>query len=102
MPSKQKMGETNVEGSNPKKDIETRLKRIEGQVRGLQRMVEADEPCADIMNQVAAVKAAVGQVGVLIFQTHSRQCLLDAVEAGTEESDRAIDDVVKILSRIFK
>jgi len=96
------MGDIMVEGSNPKKDIQARLKRIEGQVRGLQRMVEAEEPCADIMNQVAAVKAAIGQVGVVIFQTHSRQCLVDAVEAGTEETDRAIDDVVKILSRIFK
>jgi len=96
------MGEIIVDGPNPKKDIQARLRRIEGQVRGLQRMVEAEEPCADIMNQVAAVKAAIGQVGVMIFQTHSRQCLLDAAEAGTEETNKAVDDIVTILSRIFK
>lgn len=94
------MGENSIAG--PKKDILARLRRIEGQVRGLQRMVEAEEPCADIMNQVAAVKAAVGQVGVMVFQTHSRQCLLDAVEAGNEETNKAVDDIVTILSRIFK
>ncbi|MGE5380419.1 MAG: metal-sensitive transcriptional regulator [Methylocystaceae bacterium] len=91
-----------IEGSKAKHDIQARLKRIEGQIRGLQRMVEAEESCADVMNQVAAVKAAIGQVGVLIFQTHSRQCLLDAVDAGAEETDHAVDDIVKILSRIFK
>lgn len=96
------MSDIIVEGPNPKRDIQARLKRIEGQVRGLQRMVEAEESCADIMNQVAAVKAAIGQVGVVIFQTHSRQCLMQAVDAGSEETAQAVDDLVKILSRIFK
>jgi DNA-binding FrmR family transcriptional regulator len=58
-----------------KKDILLRLKRIEGQLRGLQRMVEEGVPCSEIMNQVAAATAAIKRVGMVIVQTYMEECL---------------------------
>jgi DNA-binding FrmR family transcriptional regulator len=58
-----------------KKDILLRLRRIEGQLRGLQRMVEEGLPCADILTQVAAVTAAIKRVGMVVVKTHMEECL---------------------------
>ena len=59
----------------PKREILTRLKRIEGQVRGLQKMVENRASCADILTQVAAVTAAIKRVGRVVVQTSMEECL---------------------------
>ncbi len=58
-----------------RKDVLLRLRRIEGQIRGLQRMVEGEVPCADILTQVAAVTAAVKKVGTVIVKTYMEECL---------------------------
>jgi DNA-binding FrmR family transcriptional regulator len=58
-----------------KKEVLLRLKKIEGQVRGLQRMVEEENPCADILTQVAAVTAAMKKVGRVIVQAYMSECL---------------------------
>lgn len=57
---------------NTKNDIIKRLKRIEGQVKGIQRMIEKDECCSDILIQVAAVRAAMNKVGGLILENYSK------------------------------
>ncbi len=63
-------------GMGDKRDqVVMRLKRIEGQLRGLQRMVEQQASCADILTQVAAVTAAMKKVGLLILQGYSEECL---------------------------
>jgi len=59
----------------PKKEVLLRLKRIEGQLRGLQRMVEQDVACIDILTQVAAVTSAMKRVGMLVVQTYMDECL---------------------------
>lgn len=59
----------------PKKKILARLKRIEGQIRGLQRMVEEGAACQDILMQNAAATAAIKKVGAIIIQTHLEECL---------------------------
>ncbi|NLI93635.1 MAG: metal-sensitive transcriptional regulator [Peptococcaceae bacterium] len=82
-----------------KKDILVRLKRIEGQVKGLQRMLEDDKCCPDILVQVAAVRAAVNKVGVLIFEEHSKTCLKDALNADNNE---ALDNLIDVLGRFIK
>ncbi len=61
--------------SGRKKDILARLKRVEGQIRGLQRMVEEDAPCEDILMQSAAATAALKKVGSIIIQDHLEECL---------------------------
>lgn len=82
-----------------KNDILVRLKRIEGQVKGLQRMLEGDKCCPDILIQVAAVRAAINKVGILIFEEHSKTCLKDALNADNNE---ALDNLIDVLNRFIK
>ncbi|AHF10137.1 MULTISPECIES: metal-sensitive transcriptional regulator [Dehalobacter] len=82
--------------SGPGNDIMIRLKRIEGQVKGLQRMLDEEKCCSDILVQVAAVKAAINKVGIMIFEEHSRTCLKGALEA---ENDKALDDLIDMMNR---
>lgn len=88
--------------SDPKKDkLLRRLSRIEGQVRGLQRMVTDEKPCADILTQVAAVRAALAQVGKVIFEQHSRVCIQEALEKEDGQTE-AIDELLSVLNRLLK
>jgi DNA-binding FrmR family transcriptional regulator len=64
-----------MDQERPKKEILARLKRIEGQIRGLQRMVEKGAACQDILMQSAAATAAIKKVGTIIIQTHLAECL---------------------------
>lgn len=68
-----------------KEKIIARLKRIEGQVRGLQRLVEKGAPCADVLTQVAAVTAAVKKAGAAIIATHMEMCLDESAGKGEKE-----------------
>ena len=71
-----------------------RLRRIEGQVRGLERMLEEDRPCADIVNQVAAVEAALSGLTKLLLKSHLEHC--------ARSNPQAIDDVVDLISRHWR
>lgn len=82
-----------------KNDIQLRLKRIEGQVKGLQRMLDEEKCCSDILVQVAAVRAAINKVGILIFEEHSRSCLKEALPA---ENKEAFDNLIEVLNRFVK
>lgn len=62
-----------------------RLRRIEGQVRGVQRMVEEDRYCVDILVQLAAIRAALDEVGLMVLADHVRGCVADAVRRGDGE-----------------
>ncbi|MCR3922609.1 MAG: metal-sensitive transcriptional regulator [Firmicutes bacterium] len=74
-----------------------RLNRIEGQVKGIRKMIEEEQNCSEILMQVSAVKAAVNKVGTLVFQTHFRQCLEKAITEG--EDLEFVDDVMKMLGK---
>ncbi len=76
-----------------------RLKNIEGQVRGLQRMVEEEQYCVDIITQISAVRAALNSVGMLILKRHIETCVSDAIKAGGEEKTHIIDELMSVLSR---
>ncbi|MBP1710995.1 MAG: putative cytosolic protein, partial [Deltaproteobacteria bacterium] len=72
---------------NPeKKKIIARLRRIEGQVRGLQRLIEADTPCVDVLTQVSAVTSAMKKTGGVIISTHMKTCLGES--SGNQEKER--------------
>jgi len=58
-----------------KKEVLARLRRIEGQIRGIQRMVEEEMPCLDILTQVAAVTSAIKRVGTFIVHTYMKECM---------------------------
>jgi len=78
----------------------TRLKRIEGQVQGIQRMVEEEKYCMDILLQLSAVQGALSQVSRLLLARHIESCVTEAVRSGTrEERGRKIEELVEVCSR---
>ena len=74
-----------------------RLRRIEGQVRGLQRMVEADRSCADIMIQIASVQEALRAVGRELMRNHLKHCATAAIRDGSEDAERMYDELVDLM-----
>jgi DNA-binding FrmR family transcriptional regulator len=83
-----------------KQKLLTRLRRIEGQTRGLQRMVEEDKYCVDIMNQIAGVQSALEQVTLLLMENHLQHCVSDAIQEGQgEEKIREMINVLKHYTR---
>ncbi len=83
-----------------KEQVQGRLRRIEGQVRGLQKMVEEDRYCIDVLTQVSAVKAALDAVALLLLQDHTEHCVVEAIQAGDgspkiRELNEAVERLVK-------
>lgn len=85
-----------------KDDYLKRLRRVEGQVRGLQRMVEHDEYCIDILTQVSAATKALQSVAVGLLDEHLRHCVADAVAADPEEGGRRITEATNAIERLVK
>lgn len=83
--------------SKDKAQLVRRLSRIEGQVRGIARMIERDEYCVDILQQTAALRAAVDAVSIMILEDHVQGCIRTAAERG--EADRMVDEVVDVVRR---
>jgi DNA-binding FrmR family transcriptional regulator len=78
----------------------TRLKRIEGQIRGLQRMVEDERYCGDVLVQVASVHEALRGVGKLLMRNHLRHCVTDALQLGDDrEREAAYAEVLDLMYR---
>ena len=80
-----------------KKEIQDRLRRIEGQVRGLHRMVEEDKYCIDILTQVNAVTAGLKAIGVGLLDGHVRTCVRESLEHG--EGDEKVEELVSAVAR---
>ena len=76
-----------------------RLKIIEGQVRGIQRMVEEEKYCIDILTQISAVRSALDSVGKVILQRHIEGCVANAILSGGEQSGEIINELMDILSK---
>ncbi len=74
------------------------LRRIEGQVRGVQRMIEDRKYCIDILNQVYAIKGALGRVEEKILKRHFRNCVTEAVKGTSEkEKQQKLDEILKLI-----
>jgi CsoR family transcriptional regulator, copper-sensing transcriptional repressor len=82
--------------------VHNRLRRIEGQVRGLQRMVDEDAYCIEILTQVAAVQTALEQVAVNVLDAHVRHCVADAVAGDGPQSDEKLDELMAAVRRFAK
>jgi CsoR family transcriptional regulator, copper-sensing transcriptional repressor len=76
-----------------------RLRRIEGQVRGLQRMVEEDRYCADILTQISSVHEALRSVGRELMRNHLRHCVATAIRAGDATAEPMYDELVEMMYR---
>lgn len=81
-----------------KKDLQDRLRRIEGQVRGLQRMVEEDQYCIDILTQLSSVTAALKAVGMGLLGDHVRHCVAESIERGDGEAK--IEELMLAVGRL--
>jgi DNA-binding FrmR family transcriptional regulator len=86
-----------------KESVGKRLRRIEGQVRGVAGMVEADRYCVDIINQIAAVRAALQKVEEEILRDHVSHCVADAFAGGSADEQRAkISELVDTVGRMSR
>ena len=83
--------------SKDKAQLVRRLSRIEGQVRGIARMIEREEYCVDILQQTAALRAAVDAVSILVLEDHVQGCVRTAAERG--EADQYVDEVIDVVRR---
>lgn len=82
-----------------KKDIQRRLRRIEGQVKGIHGMVDKNVCCSDVLIQVAAVKSAINKVGALMIENYARNCM--GVEAESE-TEQGLESLIKVLNTFIK
>ncbi|HVB10113.1 MAG TPA: metal-sensitive transcriptional regulator [Bacillota bacterium] len=81
-------------------DLLARLRRVEGQVRGIQRMVEEDRYCVEILMQLAAVRAAVNQVGRQLLESHTRGCVAGALRSG--DGEQAVAELVEVVNQFLR
>jgi len=79
--------------------IQARLRRIEGQVRGIQRMIDDDKYCLDILTQVSAVIASTRSVGMLVLEDHIRGCVMNA---GPDEQEATLDELNLAIERFVR
>lgn len=81
--------------------LQARLKRIEGQIRGISDMMEKDVPCNEILIQINAAKSALHKVGQMVVEGHLHHCVKDGIEHGnTEETLKDLSKVIEYFSRI--
>lgn len=83
-----------------KEQLINRLKRIEGQVRGIQNMIENDRYCVDILTQVSAINAALKKVSLNLLERHTHHCVSDAIKDG--EGEQAIQELMEVFERFSK
>ncbi len=83
-------------------DYVRRLKRIEGQTRGLQRMVESDQYCIDILTQVSAVTRALESFALAMLEDHLRHCVARATVAGGDEAEAKITEASAAIARLVR
>jgi DNA-binding FrmR family transcriptional regulator len=74
-----------------KNDVLTRLRRVEGQIRGIQRMVEENRDCRDVVLQLAAVKASIASLNTLVAETYARDCLCGTDQVDSDELARLLE-----------
>ncbi|SHJ50899.1 metal-sensitive transcriptional regulator [Paramaledivibacter caminithermalis] len=86
--------------SDQKQSLLRRLKKIEGQVKGIQKMIEDDRYCNDILIQIAAVRSAVNKVGGLILENHLKGCIKTSLANNPEEE--VIDELINTMIKFIK
>ena len=90
-------------GYHDRKDaIQKRLRRVEGQVRGLQRMVEDDTYCIDVLDQVAAATKALQAVALQLMDEHLSHCVTEAVAAGGSAADEKVAEASAAIARLVR
>lgn len=95
--------ERKLSARNDRNDLIKRLKRIEGQVKGIQNMIEDERYCIDILVQVSAAKAAIDKVGKIILENHIKGCITESIKyESQDESDELIEELMKNIYKFLK
>lgn len=86
-----------AKGEISKENILNRLKKIEGQAKGIQKMIEEDKCCGDIMIQISAIRSAINRVGGFVMERYIKECLSESLknESGNKSVDEVIETIVK-------
>ncbi|MCR3759074.1 metal-sensitive transcriptional regulator [Clostridium felsineum] len=94
----------NQNNEKNKKDLIVRLRKIEGQVKGIEKMIESDTCCKNVLVQIAAVKAAVNKIGILMLQDYAKKCMKDELKEIDEKKldDSNIDDIISAITMFVK
>ncbi len=85
-----------------KEDLLGRLRKIEGQVRGVAQMIEDDRYCIDVLTQMAAITRALQGVSIGLLDDHLRHCVVDAVAAGGTDADRKLTEATAAVKRLLR
>lgn len=83
-----------------KKDVIKRLRKVEGQIKGIQKMVDEEQFCGDILIQIAAARSALNSAGGLIIENYMKNCLKSSIEGKTSEED--LDKLIEIMLKYTK
>ena len=88
--------------SQDREAVRRRLRRIEGQVRGVQRMVDEDSYCIDVLTQISAVTKALQAVALELLDDHLSHCVADAVAAGGDDADAKLAEASEAIARLVR
>jgi DNA-binding FrmR family transcriptional regulator len=88
--------------ASDKTNILARLRRMEGQVRGVQKMVEEDHPCLDILTQISAIMAAARAAGLLVLEEHIRGCVMGSCQHGHLEQEEVLTELTAAIERFSR
>ncbi|MBS4913950.1 MAG: metal-sensing transcriptional repressor [Veillonella sp.] len=80
--------------------LSRRLRRVKGQIEGIEKMIEDHRYCIEVLQQIGAARAALYQVGMLMLESHSRSCVVDAIKSGNE--DDAITELMGVYKSLHK
>lgn len=91
----------NKDKRDNKKNILNRLKKIEGQVKGIHRMVEEGKYCGDVMIQISAVRSAINSVGSLMIDNYINECLFTSLKA-SDDDEKNIKEIINVIEKYVK
>ncbi|MBC5997596.1 transcriptional regulator [Romboutsia ilealis] len=95
--------EKKLQQSNDKDALIKRLKRIEGQVKGIQKMVEEERYCVDILVQISAIRSAINKVGSIILENHIKGCVTESIKHDDMEvTEQTIQELMDTISKFTK
>lgn len=86
--------------NDAKTDVLNRLRKIEGQVKGIQKMIEGDKCCQDILIQIAAIRAAITKVGGIVLENYSKECIKKSIN--NESENESIDNLIETILKFMK
>lgn len=90
----------NIENVQTKNDLSLRLKRLEGQMRGIADMVEQNRDCREVMQQISAARAALQATAIAFAEDYMQECMRERADLSAEENKILVDDMINLLKKV--